>query len=525
MNESAAKKHLVQVSWLLAAAMTLVILCLHFELWMRAGGFCGDEVDVINLSTGHSLSAMAHDSFPVLMPLLIKGWTAIGLGNADFQLRLLGVLLGVAIIGALWLAAWKIRNVPPLLSLALFGLNATAIFREDYLRAYGAGSLLILLVLFAMLCLLERPTWKRTIFLAAAAILSVQALFQNAVFVAAICISGWTICGRQKDGNAALKIFVGAAAAAISLLPYWNFIFEWTHSTTAIRPGFSSVAALDNFGRFAGFPLPQYVWVWTLFAAFVVAKGFIVLIRKSPPPVPSPRRLMANELQLFSGVALFTATIGYFLFLKFAALITSPWYFLPLLALAAICFDLSISPAVVPRAFQAVIWGLLLATAGISTIFAARDLNCRFTNADLIANRLAKEISPQDYVVVTPWYFGISFNRYYRGPAEWETLPPVADHSTYRFDLISAQKGDDSQKVFNRIASTLQSGHRVWVVGSMDAPRPGERAHSAAAQFIAGHSQSFKKIELKTSEAVSDYEDESLLMAEGWNGNGDLNLK
>src|ERR1019366_5685145 len=112
-----------------------------------------------------------------------------------------------------------------------------------------------------------------------------------------------------------------------------------------------------------------------------------------------------------------------------------------------------------------------------------------------------------DYVVVTPWYLGISFDRYYKGAAVWDTLPPVADHSTYRFDLAQAatENNHASQLVLDRIANTLQSGRRVWIVGLMDIPSPGNHAHSETAHFIADHSQTFKQIDLNTHDRISDY--------------------
>ena len=107
--------------------------------------------------------------------------------------------------------------------------------------------------------------------------------------------------------------------------------------------------------------------------------------------------------------------------------------------------------------------------------FARRDLNWRFTNVDLVAQRLLSEAGPDDFIIVSPWYCGITFDRYYKGPASWNTLPPLKDHSTHRFDLVreQMQKKDVIQAVFRQIAATLQSGHRVWVVGTMDIPKSG----------------------------------------------------
>ena len=92
-----------QPDWILALAISLAAIWLHFFFLCHAGGFWRDEVNLINLSGRHSLSEMSKDSFPVLMPLLVSGWTAIGLGQNDLSLRLLGTLIGLALPAALWM--------------------------------------------------------------------------------------------------------------------------------------------------------------------------------------------------------------------------------------------------------------------------------------------------------------------------------------------------------------------------------------------------------------------------------------
>jgi len=518
MTASSGKFFLSRPAWLAAVLITSAILGLHGFFLFHAGGFCGDEVNVINLAGSDSLAHMTRDSFPILLPLLIRGWAALGLAHSDLNLRLLGILIGLGIAGALWLAAWTARRSPPLISLTLFGLSGTAIFWEGYLRAYGLGSLLILLTLSAMCFMLGKPTWWRTAILSVVAVLSVQALYQNAIFVASIVLGGWLVCWLRKDKSTAVKIVVAGLAGVVSLLPYWGCVVKWQQATAVIRPGFSWVAAADNLNSIAAFPLPQYVWVWMLLALVLVALGMAAFFRSPPPPVRSDDRMTPLELQVFAGTTLLAAVVGYFIFLHFAALITSPWYFLPLLAVGASCFDLGIPMAAVPLRFRAVVWGVLIATVIVAIPLAIRNLNCRFTNVDLLTKRLMKEISPQDYVVVTPWYLGISFHRYYQGAADWDTLPPVADHTTYRFDLVptAPEMSRASQPVLDRIATTLQAGHRVWIVGLMSVPAPGRRAATEAGRFIAEHSQTFAPLDLKIHGPTSDYEDESLLRASGW---------
>jgi hypothetical protein len=520
MTAAPLKKLLVRPDWLAGVLITAAMLWLHFYFWQTAGGFWRDEVNVINLAGTHSPAMMVRDSFPILMPLLINGWSALGLAGGDFNLRLLGILIGLGIPGTFWLAAWAARRPPPFLSLTLLGLNGTMIFWSDSLRAYGLGSLLIVLVLAAMCFLLQRPSWGRAGILSLVAVLSVQALYQNSVLFAGIGLGGWLVCLRRKDKGTSLKILAAGIVAIISLLPYWGCIFKWHESAAAFRPGFSFLAAGGNFAAVAAFPLPQYVWVWKFLAIAVVGLG-VVAFFCPPQTTRSGDGLTPAELQLFAGTTLLTATVGYFSFLYFAGLITEPWYFLPPMAVGAICFDLGVPLTTLPRLFRPVVFGWLVATAGIAIPFAARDLNCRFTNVDLLTKQLMAKATPQDYVVVTPWYLGISFNRYYQGAAAWDTLPPVADHSVHRYDLVpaAAEISRASQPVLNRIGNTLQTGHRVWIVGWMSVPAPGRRAASEAGRFISEHSQSFAPLEVKAGRSISDYETDSLLVASGWKTN------
>ena len=56
---------------------------------------------------------LTHDNCPVLFPLVIRFWSAIGLGGADFGLRCLGFVIGLSVLAALWLNARVLRSLPP----------------------------------------------------------------------------------------------------------------------------------------------------------------------------------------------------------------------------------------------------------------------------------------------------------------------------------------------------------------------------------------------------------------------------
>jgi hypothetical protein len=106
------------------------------------------------------------------------------------------------------------------------------------------------------------------------------------------------------------------------------------------------------------------------------------------------------------------------------------------------------------------------------------------------------------------------------------------------------QKTGAIQPVFGQIAATLQSGHRVWVVGTMDIPKAGapmpadlppvppgylgtDRGYtqnwtSQAVQFLSDHSSRFYQDYCTTNESVNFVENMKLRVAEGWQSSTNL---
>jgi len=181
------------------------------------------------------------------------------------------------------------------------------------------------------------------------------------------------------------------------------------------------------------------------------------------------------------------------------------------------------------------------ATALIAVPFTGRDLNCRFTNVDVIAQSLAAAASPEDFVIVNPWHCGISFERYFKSATPWTTLPPLADHGSHRYDLVRAQMQNPAAlaPVLERISTTLRAGQRVWVVGWMEIPTPDAKpptplpppplkysgwsdmpyAITWAAQtshFLRQHTRTFEQVKIPPPGKINPNEDLKLFIAEGW---------
>src|SRR6266487_7133288 len=180
------------LDWIAAALVTLCAVYLHALFFLNAGGRWRDEVELVHLSLLPSFSEvwqnLPYDSCPILMHLAVRAWSAAAsLGNTDPGLRVLGLYVGLFLLLAFWFASWTMRNGAPLLAVTLAGLNVTMVRAGDSLRGYGLGSALAVLTLAVIWRLSWRPTVAVFSSAVVVAVLSVQALYQNAFLLFAAC--------------------------------------------------------------------------------------------------------------------------------------------------------------------------------------------------------------------------------------------------------------------------------------------------------------------------------------------------
>jgi hypothetical protein len=445
--------------WWLAVLATLVVLALHVYFIAQVGGLWRDEVNSLNLAQGN-LSQISHDSFPVLFPLLLRGWSDLGLAHSDVAVRCLGLLTGLCLTAVFWVAAWWTRRAPPIWSLALMALNAWVIYYAASLRAYGLGSAMIALCAAAGWRFVRHPGPKTWLIFAIAAVLSVQALYQNSVLVAGVCAGACAVVLRRKQFKLAGAVFLAGLTGAVSLLPYLHLITGMARAASPLEMTFDHLVAFNDLDTLLAYPLPQFFWVWTVLVGLVLLRGAADLFVKSD-----------DGLSLYASVTIVVGVVAFVIFLWLANFPVQPWYFLPPVAMAMVCLEASL-PRPAGR-FRSVLWGGLAATAAISALFAVRVLDYRFTNVDLLAKKVAADAGKHDLVVVTPWQIGITFDRYYYGTSEWTTVPPISDHATHRYDLLEKQMQNTNvmRLVLKRVAETLNAGDAVWVVGGINDPK------------------------------------------------------
>jgi hypothetical protein len=471
MNPSFWRK-LTWMEWLIAGLITLVAALLHGIFLECAGPLWRDEIGIVNIALLPAWSdvwnTLPHDHCPIIFPSLARLWSESGLGATDYGLRIFGVGIGLCLLATFWIANRMMGRGLPLFSLALVAMNVTVITFGDSLRAYGLATVFIVLTLGMVWRFLERPDWRRGLLAGIAAVASVHTLYQNAFLLLAICLAGMTVSLCRRQYRVATAVLGIGLVGALSLAPYIKPMIEAQSWWEVSKTGDGFLDFLDRLIQITGgFSSKWFLGVWfvlVLIAAVLGIAPFLMAVDKKGPG--------RQDVSLFAGVALISGFVGYGLFFKLAGLPVQPWYCIPLLGFMAVCCDVilpRIHPAMRPVMLLVAIISVLLA---FPVTYA--KVQQRRSNGDWIVEKLAHNIRSDDFVIVHPWYYGLTFARYYNGHQDWTTLPPLGDYRFHRYDLIKPklQMTNAIQPVLEKVEATLRAGHRVWIVGDVPFSKP-----------------------------------------------------
>jgi len=83
MPTTFSKDSLAKACRVMAIGITMVAVFLHVVSLTHAGGIWRDEVGMVNIaklpSAGEILQGLMHDHCPMVFPVVLKTWTALGL--------------------------------------------------------------------------------------------------------------------------------------------------------------------------------------------------------------------------------------------------------------------------------------------------------------------------------------------------------------------------------------------------------------------------------------------------------------
>jgi len=465
-----------RMEWGVAIVLTLVAVLFHIAFLTHAGALWRDEVNTAAFAAMPSLhdlyASLRYDGFPPMAALLLRGWTHAGWGGGDQSLRAFGFVIGVMFLGALWFACRSLRCPTPLFSLSLLGLNPVVIRAVDSIRPYGLGMVMMVATLGLVWRAVESPSTKRLVAAGLLAVLSVQCMYQNAFLLLGICVAGAAVSLRRADRKTAGAIVLVGAAAALSLLPYRASIAGAQDWNVVVRSPTSVKQLLSVLLEALGPGGPTVVLPWIVLALLCVWVAFRGLRSRSAGPAGA-----GTSVALFSGAVLIAAAAAFLIALKSTQLQTQPWYYVPLLATVAPVLDASTWTTATARVWRVARLVCALGIAGAMAVPAMGQMSERRTNVDIVASLVAREAAAGDLILVSPWYYGVSFHRYYKGPVEWATLPPLDDLRIHRYDLLKTAmtRPNPIDPVLAKMAGALESGHRLWLVGVLPDPRSVEQ--------------------------------------------------
>jgi len=443
------------IELLTAGVLTLWITVLHLVCLFHAGPLWRDEVGSVDFaamsSWGEIWRNLRYDNFPPLFVAVARLWTRAGL-NSDFDYRLLGFLIGIGTLAMLWWCARKLGGRAPLLVLALYAANPLAIRTGDAVRPYGLGIALALLTAALVWDFVQAPGRRRLFRATLAATLSVQCLYQNAFFIVAFCCGAWVVALGRREWKTARQTGMIGLVAALSLLPYWGILRagrEWADvAMVENHVGGIWQVLLGAMREAGGWMAP----VWLV----LCAAGLAVLVFYG---MPRRRRLM-----VYGGTVLAVSAMLQILFLWKLNMALTFWYFLLLMAVAALMLD-AISSELDG-------WRPLLGRAVLSCVVVAANLPASYSgvcwrrsNIDLIAATLKQAAQPGDVILVCPFIFGITLQRYL-DTNRWTTVEPMEDLRIHRYDLEkkAMMANNPIGPALDKVRGALRSGHSVWLV-------------------------------------------------------------
>lgn len=441
-----------------AVLLTLLAAALHVMRALYAGALWRDEAGALQVALlptfGEMFQRFPHEAFPLLFPTTVR--TYVGLfGDSDLALRVFGTAVGLGILGALWLNA-RMAGTVPLASVALLGFHPAFLVYADTIRGYGLGTLLTLLAFGAFCRLVARPDRGAILAAAAASILSVHVVLHNSAMLLGLGIAAAIVGAVRRRWRVAVAALGVGLLAGLTLLPYVGPLSAARDWDVLIAEGsLTAPQVLASLVESIGSPALLLGWV------LLLVTGIAAMARPKEE---------SGDVRLFRLLAIPAALAAQYGLFEVLGYLPKIWYFLPLLALAASALDGLTAGLRIPRLVLAAGIALLLFPA------ASREARLRMTNVDLVASRLEASAAEGDLVLVNPWFYGVSFHRYYQGRARWMTVPNLPDHRMHRYDLLKARMAAPQPlaDVLNAVRHTLRSGNRVWLVGSYAVPPEGE---------------------------------------------------
>lgn len=469
--------------WIARGLILVLLIGLRWIAFRSAGALWRDEVHSLDMATGTYdswLYALTNDSFPALWQVTLRGWVTL-FGAGDTSARCMGFLLGLSVIPALWWAAKPFGVSFPYWSLVFLGLDPTLIVFGGEVRGYGLGVIALLVLIGVAGRVGFSPTIRGWGVLTLASLVAVHYSYTNCFMLAAVLTALAIGAVRHRLYRNAVVFMAIGFFAACTMLPY----VLWVMPRLAKVVHQSPTTFVDRFHVFVdaiewGGTIRPIAW------SLVGMTGIWVAVRKAFTRIDSENLDTDTDRATFLLSFAVLGTLGFWAYVQGLGVSTQQWYYLPLLTILAVTADLTHNMWATRRseyplrtAKTAAVVGL--AIAGQMCLTRTGPLVAyRMTAVDLVADHLKEHAKENDLVIVTPWYYGHSFNRYYHGPAQWIMLPNidrrafVAGYVEVHEKRLPLSTPESIKPELELIRKTLQAGGRIWWVGAVSTLSTGQ---------------------------------------------------
>src|SRR6185295_1715264 len=230
----------------------------------------------------------------------------------------------------------------PLVGLALVAVNPSVLIFGDSLRGYGLGTVAILAAFGAFARLAARPDRRAVAGAAVAALLAVQLLFSNAALLLALGLAAigiGMIRGGRRRPRVVLAVVAIGAGAALSLLPWTGPLLATRSWSMLLEVPVGPREVLGEMARTASAPVETLRWVW------LALIGLGLLSGRGENSEDEEKR----DARLFALLSLPLVILAQWGFLEVLGYAPRPWYYLPVLALAAAALDVLLAASTLTR--------------------------------------------------------------------------------------------------------------------------------------------------------------------------------
>jgi hypothetical protein len=534
-----------KIDWALFAIACLGILWLHIVLYEHAGAFWRDEASTLHVATRPDVATMwkwlSKDSAPVLSYAALRAWIASGIGVDDDGLRAFGTLISVGIVASLFFSCRSLTGRVPLLALALVAFNANVFYHASSLRAYGMAVLFIMPCFAAFARMIRGPTKGNVLASLLFGLLSCHASYQNSYLLFAIGAAGAVACAMCRLWRRAALVLAVCFAVAVSMFVYIPAISAYQNGSNIQTYALTLQSIVQSLAEaFSGGSTSLLcAWIFLATAAIAVLVFRATRRRESTPEAGTPSPVVYG---LVAAITAGTVVVG---FIRIHGFLPHPWHFVPLIAFFAVVVEVAFQS----RRNKAWVWWARVGTALVVILLSLPDVwrasLTRRTTLDCVSSVLAENASPDDLILVNPFWLSPGFKYYYHGKAEWNTIPLSSSELEVSASPFAAIKQlmatrDSIEPTLRKITATLASGHRVWIVGHVKFrplddipanPPPAPHARTGwncniylkawnqrVCRCIQDHARTIRLIPVETPQPVSECEDEPLTLVEGWKG-------